>query len=68
MKTISHTDTIFATIRRGFKVVATFTVSGITNMTEVMTLAQSRVGAGLVTVTLRNSSAGWSDTRSVMFR
>ncbi len=68
MKTIAATDTIFATIRRGFRVIATFTVSGFTNTAEVMALAREKAGTGLATVTLRNGNAGWTDTRSILFR
>lgn len=68
MKTITTSDTIFATIRRGFRVIATFTVSGMSSIADVLAMAQRQAGSGLATVTLRNSSAGWTDTRAILFR
>lgn len=68
MRTIATTDVIFATIRRGFKVIASFNVSGQSSMEGIMAIAHKQAGAGLATVTLRNGSAGWSDTRSILFR
>lgn len=68
MKTIATTDVIFATIKRGFRVIATFNVSGINRIEEIMAIAQKQAGTGLATVTLRNGTAGWTDTRSILFR
>lgn len=68
MKTIATTDTIFATIRRGFRVIATFNVSGMSSIADVLAMAQKEAGAGLATITLRNGNAGWTDTRSILFR
>lgn len=73
MSKIHATDLIIATISRlGGGVLATLRLSGITDMSGIIrTLRSSMSGnraAGLVTVSVRNASAGWSHTERVMLR
>lgn len=73
MSTINASDIIFATITRlGGKILATIRLSGITDMASIIRSLRDAIPAGtpggLVTVSVRNSSAGWNHTQRVMLR
>lgn len=73
MATIKATDIIYATIYRlGGNIIASLRLSGITDMAGILRSLREALPAhtasGLVTVSVRNSSAGWNHTQRVMLR
>ncbi|MDE5626861.1 MAG: hypothetical protein K2K40_07560 [Paramuribaculum sp.] len=73
MSKIHATDVIFATMSRfGGRVLASIRLIGITDMAEIMRrlreAAPTGMQPGLVTVSVRNSSAGWNHTQSILLR
>lgn len=68
MATISLNDIIFATATfRGSEIVS-LSLSGLTSLSELLAELRRRIGTtvkGLVTVSLRNRSQGWSQTRAL---
>ena len=69
MKTISCTDIIYATVRRGGMTIASLCLSGINSLQELLSRVRTALGCsgGLVTLLLRNGSQGWTDRRSLVF-
>lgn len=73
MSTIHATDIVYATITRmGGRMLATLRLSGVTDMAGILRSLREAIPAGipggLVTVSVRNSSAGWNHTERVMLR
>lgn len=73
MSKIHASDIIIATITRlGGGVMATLRLSGITDMSGILRSLRAHLPVGkafgLVTVSVRNASAGWSHTERVMLR
>lgn len=73
MSKIHATDIIIATVTRlGGGVMATLRLSGITDMAGILRhmrgMMPSGHPAGLVTVNVRNTSAGWASSRRVLLR
>lgn len=71
MSTIKATDIIYASIYLlGGNLLTQLQLSGITDMAGIIRSAKaslpSGVARGLVTVSVRNSSAGWNHTQRVM--
>lgn len=71
--TIHATDILYATVSRlGGAIVAHLRLSGITDMAAVMKRVLGAIpagsGTGLVTVSVRNSTAGWNRTERIMVR
>lgn len=69
MKTINFTDTIYASARQGANVLASIRLSGITSQADALRYLRHQMpySNGMVMVTVRNSTAGWSDTRAMLF-
>lgn len=73
MSPINTTDIIYATITRlSGKIIATIRMSGITDLASILRVLRRQlpeeIQGGLVTVNIRNSSAGWNQTSRVMLR
>lgn len=68
MAKISLSDIIFATISVRGKVMAKLRLDGVESYAQVLShlLAAVKGWSGLATVSVRNSSQGWSVNRSVM--
>lgn len=69
MKTISCTDIIYATVVRRGTMIASLCLSGIASLADLLLRVRSEIGCGcgLVTLSLRNGSQGWTDRRSLLF-
>lgn len=69
MKQIASTDTLFATVRGRNSIIANLRLSGMNSMADVVASVRDAVGegCGLLTLTLRNGSQGWTDRRSILF-
>ncbi len=69
MKTISCTDVIYATVVKRGTMIASLCLSGIDSLKELLSRIRRALGSdcGLVTLTLRNGSQGWTDRRSLVF-
>lgn len=68
MKTLHSADLIFATFAHAGRVVASLRLSGINSLTDVLR-AYDEHGAtqrGILNLTLRNSTQGWSASTAVM--
>lgn len=68
MKTLHSADLIFATFAHAGRVVASLRLSGINSLTDVLR-AYDEHGAdarGLLNLTLRNSTQGWSASTAVL--
>lgn len=68
MKTVSFSDTIFATVNLCGRVIFNSSINGMNSIEEIMRFISNSVrGAarGLVTVMLRNGSQGWSMRRTI---
>lgn len=65
MTEIISTDLIFATVTQRGRVVANVALRGITSLTDVLRSIPS-LPHGLASVSLRNSTRGWSQTRMVL--
>lgn len=70
MATISDNDTIFATLMNRGRVVAEATLTGVSSVSHVMRVMRAAAPGilGLSTLSLRNSSQGWSTTQTVYLR
>lgn len=68
MATISLSDIIFATITVRGQVMATLKLCGVSSYADVLSrlLAAVKGWRGVATVCVRNSSQGWSASRSLM--
>lgn len=69
MKQITSNDTIFATVRGRNSIIANLRLCGMNSMADVVASVRDAVGesCGLLTLTLRNGSQGWTDRRSILF-
>ena len=67
MKQITSNDTIFATVRGRNSIIANLRLCGMNSMADVVASVRDAVGEGLLTLTLRNGSQGWTDRRSILF-
>lgn len=67
---ISSSDVIFATASRGTETLAQVRFSGVNSAEEVIRRLGRILGTvqGMITVTLRNVSGGWSGRRNVYMR
>lgn len=65
MATIHTTDTLFASATMMGRQVFNFAGSGISSLAELINKVRTAPGvmAGLVTLTVRNTSQGWSQSR-----
>lgn len=68
MGTINSSDIIFATLTQQGRQVASFRFSGMTTFTDIIRRVRSAVAGsrGIVTLSLRNSSQGWSHDRRLI--
>ena len=68
MATIQYTDRIFATVTRRGRTIATLAFSGMTSLAEIIAHIKSvlKGTVGMLNVSLRNSTQGWSQERSVI--
>lgn len=60
---INHTDLLYVTVQSGKDTLLTLTISGASDMVDVMRRVRCETpgdAAGLVTVSVRNSTQGWS--------
>lgn len=66
---INSTDIIYATLVQHGRQIAAYRLSGHTTMADLMRHLRSIAKGcmGLVNITLRNSTQGWSQARSIMF-
>lgn len=69
MKTINSSDVIFATVTQRGNTLYDGQMSGMSSMAEVMSsLRGALAGAmGMLTLTLRNGTQGWSSRSSIKF-
>ena len=67
MEKISINDIIFATATIRGTIAATLRLSGLKSMAEVVAAIKKELGAagGMLTLTLRNMTQGWSQSRSL---
>lgn len=70
MMSIHSSDTVYATIKAGGRTLATHTLTGFASMSELLTGLYRRLKgvAGLITVELRNGTAGLIERRTLMLR
>ncbi|MCF0218228.1 MAG: hypothetical protein HUK14_00450 [Muribaculaceae bacterium] len=70
MKTISCNDVIFATLLNRGVELAGKCMSGVNSFAEIVRVMQQEAQAcsGLATLTVRNATCGWTDSRSVVLR
>ncbi len=66
MATISSSDNLFATASMMGEQIFNFAGSGVASLGELIAKVRNAPGArpGMVTLTVRNSSQGWSQSRS----
>ena len=66
--TINSTDRVFATLSRFGSIIYNVELSGVTSMSDVVRRIRGEVksGSGILSLTLRNSSQGWSRSASIM--
>ncbi len=70
-KSINPGDLIFATISYLGRVVANLRLSGITSLDDILRHYRAEGGKmvpGMVTVSIRNYTAGWTGSRSIVMR
>lgn len=67
MEKISINDIIFATATVRGTIAASLKLSGLKSMADVIAAIKKEIGiaGGLLTITLRNMTQGWSRTRSL---
>ncbi|MDE6702636.1 MAG: hypothetical protein K2K00_03045 [Muribaculaceae bacterium] len=67
MEKISINDIIFATATVRGSIAATLRLSGLNSMAEVIAAIKKELGfvGGLLTITLRNMTQGWSRSKSL---
>ena len=66
MTTISSTDNVFAVAHREGREIFNFAGKGFTGIPDIVTrIRRGNPTLGMVTLTVRNSSRGWSQTRSI---
>lgn len=70
MKTIDINDTIFATVTANGMTLVNLRLSGLNSMGEVLSSVHRALpgAAGMMTLTLRNGSQGWTDRRAFVIR
>lgn len=70
MAKIHNTDIIFATLVNKGRILSTVCLSGISSIGEVVNILRESVGndLGLSSVTVRNSTRGWSSTAQLYLR
>lgn len=67
MEKISINDIIFATATVRGTIAASLKLSGLKSMADVITAIKKEIGiaGGLMTITLRNMSQGWSKSKAI---
>lgn len=67
MEKISINDIIFATATVRGTIAASLKLSGLKSMADVITAIKNEIGiaGGLMTITLRNMSQGWSKSKAI---
>lgn len=67
MTTITKTDTVWATAIFEGRTIASFSSSGFSSITEVLSAVRQALGdvVGVVRLRLRNASRGWRQERSI---
>lgn len=65
MTTILSSDTIFATIRQRGRLLLTLRFCGITSLGDIVCQLKGQI-KGLTTISLRNSTQGWTCNHTVM--
>lgn len=67
MEKISINDIIFATATIRGSIATTLRLSGLKSMSEVIAAIKKELGVvgGLLTITLRNMTQGWSQSKSL---
>ena len=66
--TINSNDRVFATLSQFGSIIYNVELSGVTSMSDVVRRIRGEVKSvsGLLSLTLRNSSQGWSRSASIM--
>lgn len=69
MATINYTDTLFATISQRGNILATLRLVGMSSFADIVREIRSSTGtaAGLINLSLRNSTQGWSRNSALLF-
>lgn len=68
MTTFSSSDTIFASAYQHGRQIFSTCGSGFSSLADVVSRLRSGAEAsGMVTLTVRNASRGWSETRALYF-
>lgn len=67
MGTISSSDIIFATLTRHGQQIASYRFSGLTTMNQIISYIRriSALSPGLLKLSLRNHSQGWSHIKAI---
>lgn len=67
MGTIASSDIIYATISKHGRIVASFSICGLTTIRDIISYIRrvSALTTGMLKLNLRNRSQGWSHTRSI---
>jgi hypothetical protein len=70
MANIHSDDVVFATITQRGSTLASLKLSGITSMTHLLQCVCSSVSSlkGMATISVRNSSQGWTATQALYMR
>lgn len=70
MATINSSDILFATLIQRGKTILSVRLSGMTTFSDIIRyLSRTLNGTfGIMTMTLRNGTQGWSQQRNIMFR
>lgn len=68
MRPFQSTDNIYATFHTAGKILASFQLSGVNSISDIMKVygEQDDTAKGLISLTLRNSTQGWSQTTAVV--
>lgn len=69
MATINYTDTLFATISQRGNILATLRLVGMSSFADIVREIRASIGtaAGLINLSLRNSTQGWSRNSALLF-
>lgn len=70
MEIINHTDRLFVTVSHGGTNIFSLETSGISTLGEVYKKVKNNanIDAGIVTLSLRNSTQGWIQQHNIVLR
>ena len=67
MGTITTTDIVYATLTRNGRQIASYRISGLTSMPDIISYIRriSALAPGILKLQLRNRSQGWTHTHAI---